>query len=281
MGDDGTFWGGEVLARGPRSATGAWRASGGHRCPAARSRCKRPYRMALGYLLGAEALGAADVAGIADARGLDGDLADSFLARLDPREVGVVRTQVARGLNAPVASSAGRLFDAAAASSASATSPSTRRRRRSTSRSRPAIGRPRRCRTRIAAGRRAARLRPAADARGAARRPGGRSAAVGPLAARVPRDRSPSVTRELCRRRRGIDAGMRTVCLSGGVFQNRRLAVDARCGGLAARRLRGLHQPPGPGQRRRHQLRSGGGRRAAMAARRPRRRRRRPCARRS
>ena len=41
--------------------------------------------------------------------------AAAFLARLDPREVGVVRTQVARRLNAPVASSAGRLFDAAAA----------------------------------------------------------------------------------------------------------------------------------------------------------------------
>src|SRR5674476_919457 len=70
--------------------------------------------MALGYLLGAEALGTADGAGIADARNLDGDLVAGFVARLDPREVGIVRTQVARGLNAPVASSAGRLFDAAA-----------------------------------------------------------------------------------------------------------------------------------------------------------------------
>ncbi len=38
----------------------------------------------------------------------------AFLDRLDPREVEVVRVQLARGLNSPVASSAGRLFDAAA-----------------------------------------------------------------------------------------------------------------------------------------------------------------------
>ena len=41
-------------------------------------------------------------------------MARTFLDRLDPREVEVVRVQLARGLNAPVASSAGRLFDAAA-----------------------------------------------------------------------------------------------------------------------------------------------------------------------
>mgnify|MGYP003461815161 CR=1 FL=1 len=41
--------------------------------------------------------------------------AAGFLGRLDPRELALVRTQVARSLNAPVASSAGRLFDAAAA----------------------------------------------------------------------------------------------------------------------------------------------------------------------
>jgi hydrogenase maturation protein HypF len=38
----------------------------------------------------------------------------AFVDRLDPREVEVVRVQLARGLNAPLASSAGRLFDAAA-----------------------------------------------------------------------------------------------------------------------------------------------------------------------
>ncbi len=53
----------------------------------------------------------ADAAHMADA----GGPAARFLAQLDPREVRLVRTQVERGLNAPVASSAGRLFDAASA----------------------------------------------------------------------------------------------------------------------------------------------------------------------
>ncbi len=44
---------------------------------------------------------------------IDPHLAAAFIGRLDPREVDVVRVQVTRGLNAPVASSAGRLFDAA------------------------------------------------------------------------------------------------------------------------------------------------------------------------
>jgi hydrogenase maturation protein HypF len=71
---------------------------------------KKPYRMALGYLLSAEAFGPEGE--VAD--WVDPELARAFLDRLDPREVEVVRVQLARGLNAPVASSAGRLFDAAA-----------------------------------------------------------------------------------------------------------------------------------------------------------------------
>jgi hydrogenase maturation protein HypF len=79
--------------------------------------------MALGYLFGAEALddGASaagatgGVAGLAPDAAEAAEAATSFLARLDPTEVSVVRTQIARGLNAPVASSAGRLFDAASA----------------------------------------------------------------------------------------------------------------------------------------------------------------------
>jgi hydrogenase maturation protein HypF len=120
MGDDGTFWGGELLLadlRGYRRLARFARAP----MPGGALAVRRPYRMALGYLAGLEPLGGAD-ATASNAGGLDATpLADAahpaaaFLARLDPAEVAVVRTQVARGLNAPVASSAGRLFDAAAA----------------------------------------------------------------------------------------------------------------------------------------------------------------------
>ena len=107
MGDDGTLWGGEILLadlRGYRRIARFGRAP----LPGGARAGKRPYRMALGYLFGAEAVDDA-------APGLASEPAAAFLGRLDPREVALVRQQVARGLNAPVASSAGRLFDAAAA----------------------------------------------------------------------------------------------------------------------------------------------------------------------
>ncbi len=114
MGDDGTFWGGEVLVATLatyRRVARFGRAS----MPGGALAVKKPYRMALGYLLSAEAFGPEGVAGEgAVADWIDPELTRAFLDRLDPREVEVVRVQLARGLNAPVASSAGRLFDAAA-----------------------------------------------------------------------------------------------------------------------------------------------------------------------
>jgi hydrogenase maturation protein HypF len=115
MGDDGTLWGGELLMADLRGCRRLGR-FGRAPMPGGALAVKRPYRMALGYLFGAEGFadgadGATAAVGIGDA---DGAAAD-FLARLDPREVDIVRTQVKRGLNAPAASSAGRLFDAAAA----------------------------------------------------------------------------------------------------------------------------------------------------------------------
>jgi hydrogenase maturation protein HypF len=103
MGDDGTFWGGEVLVA---DLAGYRRAArfGLAPMPGGALAVRKPYRMALGYLLGAEAL--------PGGRPVPADLAAAFVGRLDPREVEVVRVQVARALNAPVASSAGRLFDA-------------------------------------------------------------------------------------------------------------------------------------------------------------------------
>jgi hydrogenase maturation protein HypF len=220
MGDDGTLWGGELFVAdlvGYRRVARFGRAP----LPGGALAVKRPYRMALGYLLGAEALGAAAGAGDAKAWGLDGDLAAGLLARLDPREVAVVRTQVARSLNAPVASSAGRLFDAAASLLGL--------RDIAEYEAQAAID------LEIAAGDRAAAPLPYALERVGGLlvydpRPtlsallAGRAAgrAVGTLAAAF-HETIAEVTRELC-----ADAaaatGIRTVCLSGGVFQNRRLA---------------------------------------------------------
>jgi hydrogenase maturation protein HypF len=109
MGDDGTFWGGEVLVA--TLATYRRVARFGYApMPGGALAIKKPYRMALGYLLAAEAF--ESEGGVAD--WLPAEAARAFLDRLDPREVEVVRVQLARGLNSPRASSAGRLFDAAA-----------------------------------------------------------------------------------------------------------------------------------------------------------------------
>ncbi len=109
MGDDGTFWGGEILVADLAGYRRVGR-FGLAPMPGGAIAVKKPYRMALGYLFGAEALDGEPVG--AAPHGLSEGLAASFFARLDPREVEIVRVQLARRLNAPVASSAGRLFDA-------------------------------------------------------------------------------------------------------------------------------------------------------------------------
>jgi len=114
MGDDGTFWGGEVLVA--TLATYRRVARFGYApMPGGALAVKKPYRMALGYLLAAEAFEPEGSAGSVEVAGwLPAEPARAFLDRLDPREVEVVRVQLARGLNSPPISSAGRLFDAAA-----------------------------------------------------------------------------------------------------------------------------------------------------------------------
>jgi len=116
MGDDATLWGGEVLVA---DLTGYRRFArfGRAPLPGGALAVRRPYRMALGYLLGAERLGVNDDASHAGGPSaeLPADLVATFTERFDPREVEIVRAQVSRGLNAPQASSAGRLFDAVAA----------------------------------------------------------------------------------------------------------------------------------------------------------------------
>ncbi len=112
MGDDGTFWGGEILL----ADLAGYRRFGRFALapmPGGAMAVRKPYRMALGYLFGLEDDGG-DMrpAPTALPSVALSDAAAGFLARLDPREVGIVRAQVAKGLNAPPASSAGRLFDA-------------------------------------------------------------------------------------------------------------------------------------------------------------------------
>jgi hydrogenase maturation protein HypF len=214
MGDDGTLWGGEILAA---DLTGYRRlARFGHApLPGGALAVRRPYRMALGYLFGAEGLGSA--AGIHDAE----TAAAGLFARLDPREVALVRTQVERRLNAPIASSAGRLFDAAAALLGL--------RDVAEFEAQAAID------LELAAGERRAPALPYAIERhdgllvfdprptlAALLDGSSRGRPAGTLAAAF-HETVAEVTTELLDTAR-LETGLRTVCLSGGVFQNRRLA---------------------------------------------------------
>ena len=228
MGDDGSLWGGELFVADLVAYRRVAR-FGRAPLPGGALAVRRPYRMALGYLLGAEALRVDENAGVAEACGRDGDLSQEILARLDPREVAVIRTQVARGFNAPQASSAGRLFDAAASLLGL--------RDVAEYEAQAAID------LEIAAGDRAAAPLPYAverlgDVLVYDPRPtlaallAGRASGLpaGVLAAGF-HETITEVTRELCAAV-AADTGIRTVCLSGGVFQNRRLA-SALLGRLA------------------------------------------------
>jgi hydrogenase maturation protein HypF len=98
-GGDGTVWGGEFL----HVDAGAWRrvaALRTFRLPGGETAVREPRRAALGLLyaaFGARAFEMTDVASVA-----------SF----EPRERRIVATMLERGVNAPLTSSVGRLFDA-------------------------------------------------------------------------------------------------------------------------------------------------------------------------
>ncbi|WP_207229973.1 carbamoyltransferase HypF [Krasilnikovia cinnamomea] len=98
LGADGTLWGGELLLA---SYTGFRRLGrfGTAPLPGGEAAVRRPARMALGYLLGGEfAVPAGPAAG--------------FLGRMPSAERDTIARMVARGVNSPHTSSAGRLFDA-------------------------------------------------------------------------------------------------------------------------------------------------------------------------
>ncbi|MET0254095.1 MAG: carbamoyltransferase HypF [Terrimicrobiaceae bacterium] len=100
-GTDGTIWGGEfLLARGGSFERVARFRQ--FRLPGGEAAIRQPSRTALGVLFeiwGADAFGRRDIPSFRD-----------FLAD----EIRVIRQMLVRGLNAPVTSSAGRLFDAVA-----------------------------------------------------------------------------------------------------------------------------------------------------------------------
>ncbi len=101
LGDDGTWWGGEVLVADLRSYRRVAR-FGTAPMPGGAAAVRDPARMALGYLLGSES------------GRVDPGLAAPFLDRQDGDRVRVLTRMVDRGVNSPQTSSAGRLFDAVA-----------------------------------------------------------------------------------------------------------------------------------------------------------------------
>ncbi|MFQ5987728.1 MAG: carbamoyltransferase HypF [Dehalococcoidia bacterium] len=107
-GADGRIWGGEFLVADYRGFERA-----GHLAyvpmPGGEAAIKRPYRMALSHLHRAYGSLRAEPQGEA----LDLDL--PLLRRVNPVELRVIEHQIERGLNSPLTSSMGRLFDAVSA----------------------------------------------------------------------------------------------------------------------------------------------------------------------
>ncbi len=99
-GPDGTIWGGEFLVADYASFERV-----GHfepvPMPGGDAAIRKPYRMALGYLYGL--------------LGQDIDLQGLPLETVDPVERKLIKRQIEKGVNTPLTSSAGRLFDAVAA----------------------------------------------------------------------------------------------------------------------------------------------------------------------
>src|SRR6266508_2875193 len=226
MGDDGTLWGGELLvadlvryrrfARFSRAPL-----------PGGSAAIRRPARMALGYLFGAERIGSG---------GIDPSLAGDFVGRLDPAEVAVVGRMVERRLNSPLASSAGRLFDAAAALLGLRDDASYEGEAAVALESAAAGGAHGELPWRLA------RVEglwvyDAVPTLAAVLRPRTASVATGVIAARFHATVA-AVTLALVERA-AAQTGLREVCLSGGVFQNRLLA-EAVLTGLHEAGLRGF-----------------------------------------
>jgi hydrogenase maturation protein HypF len=105
-GDDGRVWGAEALVADLRGYARVGRLRYA-RLPGGELAVRRPWRSALG-ILSLEPLGDVDAADVATARGM-------ALEGVPDREARTAEQQLLRAVNAPEASSMGRLFDAAAA----------------------------------------------------------------------------------------------------------------------------------------------------------------------
>jgi hydrogenase maturation protein HypF len=101
MGADGNIWGGEFLVADYRDYRRA-----GHLeylpLPGGVAAIKRPYRTAIGYILT-----------LLEESALNHDL--PIMREADDMEIEVIRRQIERGINSPLTSSMGRLFDAVSA----------------------------------------------------------------------------------------------------------------------------------------------------------------------
>ena len=114
MGADGNIWGGEFLVADYRSFRRA-----GHLeylpLPGGAAAIKRPYRIAIGYiltLLGEDALNAV-IATLNEVKGKQSQLAS--IGQVSQVEIEVIKRQIERKINSPLTSSMGRLFDAISA----------------------------------------------------------------------------------------------------------------------------------------------------------------------
>jgi len=98
-GTDGKIWGGEFMVADYKEFT-RMAFLEYLPLPGGALAIKKPYRTAIGYLL---------------SLGIDLDRQLPFLKNIDPREIEIIESQIEKGINAPLTSSIGRLFDAVSA----------------------------------------------------------------------------------------------------------------------------------------------------------------------
>jgi len=98
-GTDGNIWGGEFMVADCKEFTRVTHLEY-LPLPGGAQAIKKPYRTTIGYLL---------------SLGIELDRQLPFLKNVDPGEIDIIRSQVENGINSPLTSSMGRLFDAVAA----------------------------------------------------------------------------------------------------------------------------------------------------------------------